>query len=207
MLSPSADTMIWLEYPDTNYGSVDWFGVGVETGYGTQRGLIKFPFLQNIPKGSKILSAKLRLYPAYYSKDVIGIKICFVTADWDELTVTWNTHSNKYSTDYVKVYYYSPSWSDFEIAPLVQKIVNGEVPDYGFMLIGDPENVDNGRVSFIAKEYYTVERRPYIEISYEPPEGVEGIAAFLKQYWIPLSIIGVIIATVISLILIFWRKK
>jgi hypothetical protein len=172
-LHPVADAQITRETPNDNYGSHYGFTVGLALIFGNyylHRSLIRFPILDNIPEKATIVSAKLKLKPLAFPYETrVTVKIHLVSVDWREDTVTWASHNDKYTYYYVTGSSVGEDWTDYEVKDLVQKIVNKEFPEYGFMLINANEDDSNFVISFHSKESAATQYRPYLVVTYETP--------------------------------------
>jgi hypothetical protein len=172
-LHPIADAQITRETPNDNYGSHYAFTVGLSSVFGEyylHRSLIRFPILDNIPEKATITSAKLKMKPMVFPYETrVTVNIHLVSVDWNENTVTWASHSDKYTLQHVTGSSVGEDWTDYEIKDLVQKIVNKEFPDYGFMLINANEDDSNFVISFHSKESSATSYRPYLVVTYETP--------------------------------------
>ena len=172
-LYPTADARITRETPNNNYGSDTAFTVGLSYIFGNyylHRTLIKFPILENIPEKATITSAKLKMKPSAFPYQTrVTVKVHLVSVDWQENTVTWASHNDKYTGYYVEGSSVGEDWTDYEIKDLVQKIVNKEFPEYGFMLINANEDDSNFVISFHSKESSATSYRPYLVVTYETP--------------------------------------
>ena len=173
-LHPVADAQITRETPNDNYGSDPSFTVGLSSVFGNyylHRSLIKFPILDNIPEKATIVSAKLKMKPSAFPYETrVTVKVHLVSVDWQENTVTWASHNDKYSSFYVSGSSVGEDWTDYEVKDLVQKIVNKEFPEHGFMLINANEDDSLFAISFHSKESAATNYRPYLVVTYEKPE-------------------------------------
>ena len=162
-LTPIADAFTDKAAPNTNYGSDNYLSVYGSASY-ENRAYLKFD-LSGIPSGSIILSAKLKLFDIYGSQ--INICVHRVTGDWNETDITWNNQPG-YDADSIdcETSWESNTWGEWNVTSLVQGWVDGDYPNYGFVLITDAENVDK----FRSKEYDGDD--PQLIIEYVEPNTV-----------------------------------
>ena len=100
--------------------------------------------LSGIPVGSRILSAKLRMYE--HSKNDNGdlgtTNIGRVIAEWNEKTICSNNKPG-YEGRYLAEDVPPPgvgNWTDWDVTTLVQEWVDGIYPNYGLMIINNNES-------------------------------------------------------------------
>ena len=166
-INPSADAYVWKYYPDDNFGSDDKLYIDDGSNF-TRRIFICFD-LSSIPSGSTILSAKIRLY--YYGGDQTGrqVNVHRVLASWNESSITWNNQPSFDSTPSTSINMPSSyGWVEFDVTEDVQKMFNGEIPNYGWCIKFNTENVSDSSTYY----FYSRERSsdiPELYVEYSPP--------------------------------------
>ena len=170
----------WL--PTTNAGSEDLFACGeynTQTNY-IARSLLKFDFSS---LGSVVVtSASLKMVVAYsYSSNTRTMYVLRCTKDWDELQSTWNVYSTGNSwtspggdwdgvTPIGTVTTSSPPQGTLVTTTLstsiIENMINGSVPNYGFVLTKDTEL--NDCTVFWGRTYATTGSRPILSLEYTP---------------------------------------
>jgi hypothetical protein len=143
-----------------------------------QRALLRFS-LCCIPPGAIIDAATLNLYVyrvfGYGPRDVLYVVAHRVTADWDETTVTWDSHAahrgEAWGGRYLLAWdneYWEPWLADWDVRALVQAWVDGTYPNYGLVLARSeaPEYYDTneGKLYFAGREETIPWLRPYLSV-------------------------------------------
>ncbi len=103
--------------------------------------LLKFP-VDQIPSNQEINSAKLKLYfRQMINSDQLTstpLNISYISSSWSEATTAWINRPNKGDSfqpePELRLNRAEAGYQEWEIAPLVQKWVNGEVQNYGIYL-------------------------------------------------------------------------
>ncbi len=191
------DATISEKEPDTNYGAVPFFNanlVGKDSTGKRFRTLISFN-LSGIPSGSKILSAKLKVYCLAPTGTTPKVKVHRAINLWMEMVVTWNLRavlklkpSPWLPPVNVPFYWDTPggdySFSveasksitggsvavpvEFDLTNLVKKWLDGTYYNYGILLEADasPNNV----MTLIAqREHPNSDYKPKLIVKYTPP--------------------------------------
>ncbi len=123
---------------DTEYMSVrNMHGAPGTPGW-EKDSLIKFD-ISSIPKGSKIYSAKLRLYyHHWHDNNPVGreLRIYRLIDDWSEETVHWFNQPQHVSspTDASLVPATTGIWMEWDVTADVQDFINGGIPNYGWII-------------------------------------------------------------------------
>ncbi len=145
--------------PSKNFGSRKYAKVR-EKSRKKRRALFRFD-LSPVPHGATIQSATLYLRAARTSKQTIYLHR--ILDPWTEKGATWNNMADRYdpaaTTSFV-----APKKRKYvavEITSLVQAWVNGDLPNYGFMLIAEPSKGSK----FNTREAGS-KKHPYLEIVY-----------------------------------------
>ncbi len=178
-LYPTDDAYIIHGSPDYNTGTEpaliirNDYGIGGTSGWGTDV-LIKFDLSQYA--NQTITSAKLKLrYYEWHDNDPAGrvLKLFSNTADWDELTVTWNNQPGHASlpTSSCAVPAATETWMEWDVTTDVQAMLLGSISNYGWHLLDDNYwgQPDIPSIRFRSKEYGTYSPRLDIDVvSYIP---------------------------------------
>ncbi len=117
---------------------------------GAMRMLLQYQVQEYIPKGAVINNATLNIFltgvtPAGDSN--MGFKALYLSSDWSEKTVTWNSHQPQWGSE-IGIGNASSQlgWQQANVTQLVNEWVNNGRTNYGFTLIGDEGQRDRQRV-------------------------------------------------------------
>lgn len=146
------DTFIASNRPDQNFGSDTsmWLGYNLSPpNYGAVRLLLQYNVQDYIPDNAVINSAKLRIFlttvtPAGDSN--MGFRGVYLTSEWSENTVTWNSHQPEWGSE-IGIGFASSSlgWHEADITQMVREWVDGR-RNRGFIIIGDEAVRDRLRI-------------------------------------------------------------
>jgi hypothetical protein len=117
-----------------------------------------------LPSGATLTSATLYVYQ--YMGGGTSITAHRITADWDELTVTWSNFNNQYDATVigVPVAPAENAWRTFNVTSLVSAWLAGTYSDYGILLKQEPTNFSR----FHSSEYSVdLTFRPYLELNFD----------------------------------------
>ena len=170
---PTDDSYVREDYPSDNYGTSSCLELADKID-GNRRAYVKFD-LSPIPSGSKIISAKLKLYYYYYYSswhDPAGktVSAYRVLEDWDESTITWNNQPSYDSTPTASTeipsYY---AWLEWDVTDDVQGMVYGTYDNYGWCIRFATEDLTDSYslIRFFSKEHDGSDPKLYVE--YIPP--------------------------------------
>ena len=145
VLSPMQDATIRgnTRWRGNNYGSGPDLLVTPEySGYvmgDEARTLIRFD-LSQIPSGTTVSRAVLRLCVWEFHGDELLVKIHPITRDWAEGTVTWDTHNRAYDTQVLVAEgkltgLKSGDWVEFDVTAAVNNLLATGAQNYGWMII------------------------------------------------------------------------
>jgi hypothetical protein len=171
--------------PSLIYMRWTWNAQGL--GEGTIRSYLKFAGLSTIPSNSEILSAKLSLYgpssdphapqgnshypgsPYFaYAPENMGW-VERVTADWNELTLTWNNKPGTTATNRVTIPSSTSLWNynvtDLDITEMVKTAVSGS-SNFGFCLSLQNEAIYRS-VIFASSDSPNPALRPKLVVTYK----------------------------------------
>lgn len=145
-LAPVADTFVASGRPDTNWSEFRtiWVGYDQAGGYRVERSLLSFD-ASNIPAGSKIDTATLRLYLAATTPNnpPMSIGAYRIRGDWPE-NIAWSQHTSlpiddtAVSTVSVGTAF---TWYDWDVASALQAWVDArDTARFGLILKSADEN-------------------------------------------------------------------
>jgi hypothetical protein len=163
---------------DSNFGTdpslfVDgWTGYDHDSDENDGRSLVRFIQLDPlIGRNSLVINAQLILHSTVVrrfasSGDNAG-KIYLLNQNWAENTVTWNTQPAYLPSPFVQT---PPIAQDFDsvvinVTSLVQKLLDGDVPNFGFLYKLDNEDPYNS-IEFASSDYANPARRPKLIVNY-----------------------------------------
>lgn len=161
------DTFITNLYPDTNYGTLDYLGVGCNDSFHIDS-LIRFSALDAYV-GVRVDSAVLSLYISTVTGDTPQDGYCAAVLDpWGELEVTWHGNpgrDNVWATDYEV--YVEKVWINIDVTAIVADWLENGRDNFGFCLYNrvDPERSH----AFISSDYADdAYYHPKLILDYEP---------------------------------------
>jgi len=198
--SPTDDALVaGGTFAGNNYGTKTYLGVSTGPTEGNiWRSFIWFD-LSNIPPGSLIDSAVIKLFMYDAPSSSRTIDTWRVTGgSWSESTITWNNQP----AALVKVVAGSTStgtsnnvWLSFNVAGSVRKFVAKSAadyaPNYGWMLKdSDESNPSQIFLYMYSKEYTDSGKRPYLEVKYYPPHLELELSSSSMQAgnWVKMSV-------------------
>jgi len=162
--SRAFDTGISSNSPTTNYATETAYNIGV-TNTSVYRVQIFFDF-GLIPNNAIINSATLRLVQV--SSVARQVNVHPLTDSWVDTDVTWNNQTPFDPHVYVSGNASIASNLNIDVKRLVQDMVNGTYPNYGFLLKNDDE-VDKKNGIAYSFEYATAADNPTLVIDYTIP--------------------------------------
>ncbi|MBO3833179.1 MAG: DNRLRE domain-containing protein, partial [Candidatus Brockarchaeota archaeon] len=186
-----ADTYVAQNNPNVNYGSETSLIVspGLKA---VCRTLVRFDLTQ-IPPGSKLAGAQLKLYVARTGYAVgRGTYECYLLdRDWAERTVTWNSQPGSVSG--FAVYSTVPaagSWMTWNVASSVSQILAGTRSNFGW---GVRDQAEDMRAEIVPSTVFPSREnpanKPTLEISFYPPKlTVSGPASDFVETWVKLTV-------------------
>ena len=163
-----ADSM----YPASEYGSRLVLYVGnsydrVQNRSGPARIYIQFD-LSEIARRAHIVSAEMGLYQMYAPASSVIYEVHMVESTWNEPTMEWNTQptSNPSVVSTVRVPTEKNVWVSWNVTSALQAWVNGESPNYGFMIQIQDERtgVANEASGFYSREYPKEDLQPRLRV-------------------------------------------
>ncbi len=122
-----------------------------------------------IPAGATLVSAKLYVYEIGAHGHTVNVHR--ITADWDEMVVTWNNFGSSYAPDIFGTFVADAAgWKWVDVTTLVQGWLDGTYDDFGLLL----DQVDEvyPRCKYYSKENTDhPEYQPYLEVCYSDNGG------------------------------------
>lgn len=156
--------------PTQNLGSATTVAIG-QGSSGVYRLLMFFDF-GLIPNNAIINSATLFMRQNAVNGAASQVDIHPITVDWTETGATWANSNANYDAS-KKVSSTPPMTANidtnFDVKTLVQDMVNGEYPNFGFMIKQGDEIKPSINRTFCTKENETVAYRPTLTIDYSIP--------------------------------------
>ena len=132
-LRPVADTYIYRDLPEQNYGSSTELMVGRLTELGWLETRIRF---SGIPSGALIQSATLLLY-IQAGTGIQTVSVQCASSSWEENTLTWGTPNSQARWGTPNSPFMARSQTGFvalDVTAHVQAWADGSRPNYGFHL-------------------------------------------------------------------------
>ena len=159
----TADSMVGVGNPDTNYGSYTYMDSAWSDYYGFSnvRSLLKFSITDR-SANYDLVSAELHVgsFGQSASQDVKAYRI---TGSWTESGVTWNNKPD-YTSDGASptVTVWGVAWYTFDVNGIVSAWINGS-SNYGIYLMSLSSS-DSGYAHFYTKEYNGGSDKPYLVV-------------------------------------------
>ena len=133
--------------------------------------------LSLIPAGATIVDATLQLYEKGGKASTISYTIHAVTKVWEEIGVSWMTRDvvrnwDMSGGDYSAETFASGTingvneWKSFDLSRLVDLWTRGTIPNYGFIIVPDPANLDGLKTFTDCETTNKVEQRPKLFVNY-----------------------------------------
>jgi parallel beta-helix repeat protein len=160
-LSPSQDTFVNSKKTNNSYGSNSYIRLR-ESRRVDRYGLIKFG-LDEIPQGSDVQSAKLKVFVTYKRSFNNILTVSEVLDDWNE-SAKWNNKpdmsslsEDSVSIDSGGIYY------ELDVTGMVQDWVDGAADNNGLYLV-----ISNGHIYINSSENSS--NQPILSVTYSSPE-------------------------------------
>jgi hypothetical protein len=120
-----------------------------------------------IPQGSTVNTALFSVYTPYITNQTVYLHR--ITADWGELSVNWTNFADHYDATIAGSFVTdSLGWRSVDLTPLVQTWVSGGYPNYGIVMMQDPNTL---AIAYLSSEAIDPSLRPKLEITYTTPAG------------------------------------
>ncbi len=121
-----------------------------------------FQLSSAIPPGATLVSASLNLYVWQISDQTVNAHR--VTADWDEMVVTWNNFGGAYDAAVeASLLVDAGGYHSFDVTALVQAWLDGTHPNYGFLL---EQGTTYPNSMFISRDHTDGNMTPVLEVCY-----------------------------------------
>lgn len=174
------DTMAAQKYPNSNFNTYVrpdspyyaemW--LGKDPVYNTyNHDYIWFKNLDTILATAHIEKAQLKFYPywQYYHYQARPTWLRLVTGTWQAGQVTWNNQPSVESTDYMQFDTTEAHWSNADLTPWLQDVVNGQQANYGFMLHADGTGQGNWKRIVSLNDDDPANLQPYLHVEWHRP--------------------------------------
>lgn len=180
-LKSNGDSYADIFYPSGNYGSDTLMRAGVydsaSGNFGYTRSYVHFD-LSSIPANAVIYSATLKFHIKEIVGDTLDYKVRRLLDSLDESTVTIGNQPDfsEFDADIVLSSTQAGSVYSFEVNAILQRIVGGAVPNYGWLLQSSNEAYgDTAYVDFYTSEYSDSDYHPELVISYYLPHQLANV--------------------------------
>ena len=178
--TPIKDLQIYQKSPDSNF---NWDALEIGDHGATAEEARTLMEINTTGMSGLVESATLNMYMYLWSDHTIrpAVDVHRLTGPWVETTATWNAagpnpwfnEGGDYAShivDTTTVGNSTGTWYQWDIKELVQDWIDGTHPNYG-LLLKARSNEANSWKKFNSREYSTLSRRPYVDITL----GVGGI--------------------------------
>lgn len=142
-LTATANAYVQELSPNTAYGCTDPYTMYTSSWAGARRrSLVQFP-LNQIPSGTQIQSAVLRVWVLVCPWPSSTIRVNPPASAWNECTVTWNTQPGVVSSPQATADWADPGFQFVDVTQLIRRNVQSGYPNYGLKLIAEdtPEQI------------------------------------------------------------------
>jgi len=167
-LSPTEDSWVEAEFPNSNHGSET--SLRVKSDSRTRRSYLKFD-LDSIPSGKSITSVKLYLYCTYSDyHPSVEIYVHETGNNWDEASITWHNAPAVGSFLTSILVNGTNQYYGWDVTPYGQTQYSGDkILSIVVKLLLDDPTKDNPNLAryFASKEYDCMSKDPYLEVIYE----------------------------------------
>ncbi len=163
----SQDSYVQENDDDRNYGTSNRMRVRTESDNRNRRSFVQFD-LSEIPEGSMILSATLRIWRESGASSVRQHEARMVLDFWLENAITWEDQPGIHSAQSDVIDVGDPDmFKEWDVMSNVQDFVDGPVPNYGWR-IGDVNEGASSRkeTSYSTREDANPDIRPQLVIYY-----------------------------------------
>jgi len=172
----SADAHVSSNVPGTNYGTSTTIPLWVNTTSDYYRYYVNFNVAAlSIPSNAVIYTAELRLKPTAIGEGGAGTSsfvLQVVSTSWTETGVKFNVQPATTTTNQISTSSFNGTKRVFNVATLIQNIVNGSVANNGFMIRRNPETTTTANCQYNSKEATTSTDRPELIIQWYVPMGL-----------------------------------
>ncbi len=158
------DACVCSYYPTTNYRTAYQLRTGMDTDYGIRRSYIKFDIPDSVPKYG-VQMATLEVERVSGADPTV--RAYQVTGTWNSATITWNNKAGYTTTgsSTLSGVQSNGTWCTMYVTDTVKAWVNGESPNYGFVLIDRTENNSSHWTTFYSSDASSP-HKPELNITY-----------------------------------------
>jgi hypothetical protein len=161
------DSFIASGQPNSNYGNWSTMRMGYDgTSFQAMRSLLQFD-LSPIPANAQINNSVLSIYQSNSNPTndgPMGFKAQYMTAPWNQLSVTWN-NANYLGGATIGAGDNTSAlgWKQVNVTDLIRSWASGSEPNYGMLITGD-ESPSNNRYRWFntSNAGYT----PFVDVDY-----------------------------------------
>lgn len=158
-LDASADSWIWENEPNSNYGNDHALYIGRDNGVEMNNMLFEWD-LSSLPNCIEVTSAEIQLYQWSDNSGYAGGNLKRITESWNESTVTWANQPNT-SGDYgIQSFNSTPGWKYIPATDLVKDWL--EFGNDGVMFVATSSSTDYQ----ICNSRENVQKNPKLKITY-----------------------------------------
>ena len=171
VLTASQDAFLDESRPNTPLGcppAAPVISVGYVGGAWRERGLVGFD-LSQIPPGTQIQSAVLRVWVMGITIPGRDVQAFLVANPWDECTVTWNNQPGNWITNEAQAHWEGLQYQCMDVTNLIRLLWEnpGQYPNYGLKFYS--QETSDGDVQFATRELGEPSRRPMLYVNECPP--------------------------------------
>jgi hypothetical protein len=171
-LEALADNYADSMYPNSAYGNRPILYVGnsydrAQNLSGPARIYIQFN-LSAIPRHARVVSAEMSLYQMYAPASDQALEMHMVQSVWNESTMNWKTQpsSDAAVISAAQAPAIKDAWVSWNVTSAVQRWVNGDSPNYGFMIQIQNEKTGaaNEASGFWSRQYPKEQVKPKLRV-------------------------------------------
>lgn len=155
VLPAEADAYAASAWPDESFGRDQlYLGYNLSAGFGAERVFLRFNIEENVPPGSLVNEATLRLRLQLSSPrddEPMGALLRQLVSPWEELTLRWGDRPRWGPPQAETAIGSASRWYEWDVTALVEDWASGEEENHGLLLMGD-ETVQQRERIFYSRE-------------------------------------------------------